>query len=136
MLVVDASVAVKWFLDEPGDREARALVERSEALIAPELIVAEVLNAISKRLLAGDADIRQGPRVAAVLPKVLAQIRSLGPLAARTLEIAAELRHPAYDCFYLALAEERQAKLVTADRRLLGRLAGTPWQDDAISLWN
>jgi predicted nucleic acid-binding protein len=136
MLVVDASVAVKWFLDEPGDREARALVERSEALIAPELIVAEVLNAIWKRLLAGDADIRQGPRVAAVLPKVLAQIRSLGPLAARALEIAAELRHPAYDCFYLALAEERRAKLVTADRRLLSRLAGTPWQEDAISLWN
>jgi predicted nucleic acid-binding protein len=136
MLVVDASVAVKWFLDEPGDREARALVERSEALIAPELIVAEVLNAIWKRLLAGDADIRQGSRVAAVLPKLLAQIRSLGPLAARALEIAAELRHPAYDCFYLALAEERRAKLVTADRRLLSRLAGTPWQEDAISLWN
>jgi predicted nucleic acid-binding protein len=136
MLVVDASVAVKWFLDEPGDREARALVERSEALIAPELIVAEVLNAIWKRLLAGDADIRQGPRVAAVLPKVLAQIRSLGPLAARALEIAAELRHPAYDCFYLALAEEQRAQLVTADRRLLSRLAGTPWQADAISLWN
>jgi predicted nucleic acid-binding protein len=35
MLVVDASVAVKWFLDEPGDREARALVEASEALIPP-----------------------------------------------------------------------------------------------------
>jgi predicted nucleic acid-binding protein len=136
MLVVDASVAVKWFLDEPGDREARALVERSEALIAPELIVAEVLNAIWKRFLAGDADIRQGPRVAAVLPKVLAQIRSLGPLAARALEIAAELRHPAYDCFYLALAEECSAKLVTADRLLLSRLAGTPWQEDAISLWN
>jgi predicted nucleic acid-binding protein len=136
MLVVDASVAVKWFLDEPGDREARALVERSEALIAPELIVAEVLNAIWKRLLAGDADIRQGPRVAAVLPEVLAQIASLGPLAARALEIAAELRHPAYDCFYLALAEERRAKLVTADRRLLSRLAGTPWQAAAISLWN
>jgi predicted nucleic acid-binding protein len=136
MLVVDASVAVKWFLDEPGDREARALVERSEALIAPELIVAEVLNAIWKRLLAGDADIRQGPRVAAVLPKVLAQIRSLGPLAARALEIAAELRHPAYDCFYLALAEERRTQLVTADRRLISRLAGTPWQENTISLWN
>jgi predicted nucleic acid-binding protein len=47
-----------------------------------------------------------------------------------------ELRHPAYECFYLALAEERRAKLVTADRRLLGRLAGTPWQEDAISLWH
>jgi predicted nucleic acid-binding protein len=87
MLVVDASVAVKWLLDQPGDREARALVEGAEALIAPELIVAEVLNAIWKRLLAGDADIRQGPRVAAALPKVLAQIGSLAPLAARALEL-------------------------------------------------
>lgn len=136
MLVVDASVAVKWFLDEPGDREARALVEGSEALIAPELIVAEVLNAIWKRLLAGDADVRQGSLVAAALPKLLAHIRSLAPLAAQALEIAAELRHPTYDCFYLALAQERRAKLVTADRRLIGRLAGTPWEDQAVGLWN
>jgi predicted nucleic acid-binding protein len=42
MLVVDASVALKWVLDEPGDREARAIIETREALIAPELIVAEV----------------------------------------------------------------------------------------------
>jgi predicted nucleic acid-binding protein len=57
-------------------------------------------------------------------------------LAGRALEIAAELRHPAYDCFYLALAEERSAKLITADRRLISGLAGTPWQEDAIRLWN
>jgi predicted nucleic acid-binding protein len=57
-------------------------------------------------------------------------------LAGRALEIAAELRHPAYDCFYLALAQERRAQLVTADRRLISRLAGTPWQENTISLWN
>lgn len=136
MLVVDASVAVKWFLDEPGDREARTLVEGLEPLIAPELIVAEVLNAIWKRLLKGDADVRQGPRVAAALPKLLARVHSLQPLATRALEIAAELRHPVYDGFYLALAEAENAKLVTADRRLAGRLSGTPWAERVISLWN
>jgi predicted nucleic acid-binding protein len=136
MLVVDASVAVKWFLDEPGDREARTLVEGPEPLIAPQLIVAEVLNAIWRRLIAGEADVRQGPRVASALPKVLAQVHALAPLAARALEIAAELRHPAYDCFYLALAEDQSAKLVTADRRLAGRLSGTPWAERVISLWN
>ena len=88
MLVVDASVAVKWFLDEPGDREARTLVEGIEPLIAPELIVAEVLNAIWKRLMAGEADTRQGPHVALALPRVLAQIHSLAPLAERSLELA------------------------------------------------
>jgi predicted nucleic acid-binding protein len=40
MLVVDSSVAVKWFLEEPGDREAVALLRSGERLIAPELIIA------------------------------------------------------------------------------------------------
>ena len=44
MLVVDCSVAVKWFLEEPGDREALALLRAGERLIAPELIIAELIN--------------------------------------------------------------------------------------------
>jgi hypothetical protein len=35
MLVVDASVAIKWFSVEPGDREAFALLDRA-SLIARE----------------------------------------------------------------------------------------------------
>ncbi|HVC62704.1 MAG TPA: type II toxin-antitoxin system VapC family toxin [Acetobacteraceae bacterium] len=49
------------------------------------------------------------------------------PLAARALAIAAAIEHPAYDCFYLALAELRDTRLVTADRRLRSRLVATPW---------
>jgi predicted nucleic acid-binding protein len=56
MLVVDASVAVKWFLVEPGDREALALLDGDEPLIAPELVVAEVVNAVWKRLVSGGID--------------------------------------------------------------------------------
>jgi predicted nucleic acid-binding protein len=136
MLVVDASVAIKWFLVEPGDREALALLDSDHPLIAPELVVAEVVNAVSKRLIGGGIDRAQAADVPLAIVKMFAELRSVISLAGRALQIAAELRHPAYDCFYLALAEERQAKLVTADRRLLGRLAGTPWQEDAISLWN
>ncbi len=50
--------------------------------------------------------------------------------------MAVDLRHPVYDCFYLALAEAEEAPLVTADRRLLTRLTGTPWEERAVSLWN
>ena len=55
-------------------------------------------------------------------------------LAGRALELASRLRHPAYDCFYLALAEARSAHFVTADRRLLDRLVGTPWAERAVGL--
>ena len=136
MLVVDASVALKWVLDEPGDREARALVETGEPLIAPELIVAEVVNVAWKRLLATEITSRQAAVIAAEVPRVFAELLAIGPLRMRALEIASELRHPAYDCFYVALAEARDVKLITADRRLAAKLAGSRWQDRCLTLWN
>jgi predicted nucleic acid-binding protein len=46
----------------------------------------------------------------------------------RALAVALELRHPAYDCFYVALAEQRGCQLVTADDRLIRRCAGTSFE--------
>ena len=128
MLIVDASVAVKWMLDEAGDLEARAIIERRVPLIAPELIVAEVTNVAWKRHVKGDIPLRQARLIAAEVPRVFAQLFALRPLRGRALAIALELRHAVYDCFYLALAEERDATMVTADRRLVARLAGSRWE--------
>jgi predicted nucleic acid-binding protein len=52
----------------------------------------------------------------------------------RALAIAIELRHPAYDCFYLALAERNTSPLVTADDRLIRRCADTPFEKLVQSL--
>jgi len=128
IVVVDASVAVKWFIHEPDRPAARRLLEPDSRLIAPELLVAEVASAMWKRVMAGEGDARQAPLTAASLPRFFARLLPLAPLAARALEIAAALRHPVYDCFYLALAESEDTMLVTADRRLIGRLAGSRWE--------
>ena len=135
-LVVDASVAAKWFLVEPGDREALALLDGPDRLIAPELVVAEVMNVVWKRLIAGTIDRLQATEIPGELPRLFAELCPIAPLAARALAIAEALRHPAYDCFYLALAEARSAGLVTADRRFAQRLAGTPWAPLATTLWS
>jgi predicted nucleic acid-binding protein len=127
IVVVDASVAVKWFIHEPDRPAARRLLEPESRLIAPDLIVAEVASAMWRRVMAGEGDARQGPLSAASLPRFFVRLLPLAPLAARAVEIAAELRHPVYDCFYLALAESEDATLVTANRRLTGRLAGSRW---------
>jgi predicted nucleic acid-binding protein len=136
MLVVDASVAVKWFIVEPGRPEARRLLDAPDSLVTPELIVAEVVNVVWKRLMAEAIDQAQAADVPRELPRLFAELCPLATLAERTLAIAEELRHPAYDCFYLALAEARDARLVTADRRFAQRLAGTPWQARTTTLWN
>lgn len=127
IVVVDASVAIKWFILEPDRDAARRLLEPGYRLIAPELVVAEVSNAMWRRVMAGQGDARQASATAASLPRFFGFLVSLIPLAARALQIAAELGHPVYDCFYLALAESENASLVTADRRLIGRLAGSRW---------
>jgi predicted nucleic acid-binding protein len=134
MMVIDASVAAKWFIVEPGAQAARELVESNNVLIAPELIVAEVLNVAWKRLIANGLEWDQLASVPDALPKLFAELWPTVWLAGRAFEIAAELRHPVYDCFYLALAEREDATFVTADRRLIGRLAGSRWDGLCRSL--
>jgi predicted nucleic acid-binding protein len=136
MLVVDCSVAVKWFLEEPGDREALALLRSGEQLVAPELIVAEIVNVLWRRVTTGAIEPSQAADVPQAIVRTFAELWPLAPLAPRTFAIATELRHPAYDCFYLALAEAKDARLVTADRRFAQRLAGTRWQARTTTLWS
>nr|WP_294519284.1 type II toxin-antitoxin system VapC family toxin [uncultured Rhodopila sp.] len=66
---------------------------------------------------------------------VLAALVSLTTLAPRAVTISRELDHPVYDCFYLALAEAREATLVTADARLLRRINRTRWSPMAMNLY-
>ena len=53
MLVVDASVAVKWLIEEPGTADAMDLLNGSDAVIALDLVVAEVANVVWKHLIRG-----------------------------------------------------------------------------------
>jgi len=116
-LVIDASVAVKWVLIEPGS--PRALALRNEGgLIAPSLIAAEVGNALWKAVRR-DGFARQDALDA--IRTILLAFDALIPiedLRLRALELSLELDHPIYDCFYLALAERERAPLVCMDSSL------------------
>jgi predicted nucleic acid-binding protein len=127
MPVVDASVAFKWVVREEGSEAARALVAAGEPLVAPELVLVEVANAAWKGVRRGLVAPEQLAAATERLPDWLDQIHPVRPLLPRAVAIARELGHPVYDCVYLALAERAAAVLVTADQRLLARVAGTPW---------
>src|SRR4051794_18816481 len=59
-------------------------------------------------------------------PRYFREIANAGPLLGRALDIALAFDHPVYDCLYVALAERRGERLLTADRRLLKRFEATP----------
>ncbi len=133
-LVVDASVACKWFVEEAGSAAAAVLLEGGESLVAPDLVVAEVCNALWRKLRAGEIAAEQAEAGVEGLAGLFDDLVPSGRLAVDAFAIAKALRHPVYDCFYLALAEHGDTRLVTADAALLGRLAGTPWARRAMGL--
>jgi len=73
-ITIDASVAVKWFVDEPGTDKAIQLLESDDQLIAPELIISEVANAVWRRAAAGDIDREQAMAIPHALMQVLSDV--------------------------------------------------------------
>ena len=132
-LVVDASVALKWVVEEEGSEAALALKGRD--LAAPSLMRVEVANAL-RTLVARRAI---APATALDLFGLLqeAPVALIEPddaLERRALEIALDLGHPVYDCVYLALAERMGRVLVTADGRLLRAVRATEHAARVIAL--
>lgn len=119
-LVVDASVAAKWVLPESDSDKAENLRRTGETLIAPTLIVAEIGNAVWKRAVRGEMSSAEAVDAVETATALLASLVPVEQLAARAIELSISLRHPIYDCFYLALAEREGAPIITADAKLLG----------------
>ena len=117
-IVVDASVAVKWFSEEVRSREAEAIFAAAEPIVAPDLVLAEIGSALAKKVT---AKILKKPQAMTAIADAALYFDRLVPsieLAARATELAIEYRHPIYDCFYLALAEREKIAFVTDDEKL------------------
>jgi predicted nucleic acid-binding protein len=110
------------------------LLERGDVLIAPDLIIPEVCNAAWKGVRRGMMLASQQANAATRLPAILDELVPSAQLAPRAATLALQLDHAAYDCFYLALAEQRSGILISADRRLIQRLANTMWSGLAADL--
>jgi predicted nucleic acid-binding protein len=123
--VIDASVAVKWLLPEPGSAAAAALLEGPRKLIAPDLLRIEAAAAITRRVRLGQLSAADAQRMCehwleslesgSVL--LLPAVDHIGSAIALALEI----KHPLQDCLYLAVARAYDAALVTSDPALRDR---------------
>jgi predicted nucleic acid-binding protein len=115
-VVIDASVAIKWVVQEPGSAAALAL--RRGRLLAPDLLIAECANILWKKARLGEHTQAEALVAARLLEHADIELAPMRPLLHRATELSIALGHPAYDCFYLALAETRSCAMVTADERL------------------
>lgn len=126
-MIVDASVAARWFLDEPGAEGAQALLHSGEPLFAPDLILVEVAGALRAAVFSGAIDRQDAFMACRRLGEAFEALTPSTRLAPRALELALDLKLGVSACCYLALAEERGEVLVSADRVLIHALRQGPF---------
>ena len=126
-LILDASVALRWFVDQPGSEAAASWLKvfayDPEVFLAPDILRFEVFGALARLQPRRDPDWsvrcferfdRLGIRT---LPTDMALFR-------RALALSRNLSVAGYDALYLAHAESLGLRWLTADQRALRRLRG------------
>ncbi len=130
MIVVDASLAVKWFLEEPlSDAAGEILTAHSGDINVPDIMLAEVAGVL----------VRNANMVKVSRPHILAALDRFDSLLAdgdlvahrssrlavrQSADMAITIGHPLKDCIYLALAMELGCDLVTCDARFVAKAKG------------
>jgi predicted nucleic acid-binding protein len=130
MIVVDASLAAKWLIEEPDSPAALAFLRRfSGEMRAPDLIAIEVCGAIVRRANMGELPCEGAISGFAAWHDIvetgsIEQISGSPEQLGAAAELALGISHPLKDCMYLALAVELDCELATCDRPLIekGRL--------------
>ena len=124
-LVVDASVAVKWLVEEDYSEIADKLLDERHQLFAPRLMASEVGNALWRKARLGEMERSQAGLLAAAIPQMAINWMSDEAVCPDAVRLSLALDHPVYDCVYLALAHRIGATLVTADVQFADALLET-----------
>ena len=123
-IVIDASIAVKWLCREVLTDGARDLLKAPESLVAPDWILVEAASSFWKKVKKSELLEVHASRHLETLPRFFTTLYPAADLVEEAFGLAFRLRHPVYDCLYLALAMREGSRLVTADERFFAAIEG------------
>ncbi len=124
ILVIDASVAVKWFVDEERFDLARDVFREGVELVAPDLLLVEVANAMRNKVRLGLMTLKQAQESLVALPNLFGRLLGPRDTFVEAFEFALAINHPVRDCMYLACARVLGAMLLTDDETLYLKAGG------------
>lgn len=133
-LVIDSCVCVKWVIREQDSERAINLLSSDAELIAPDLVLLEVANALWKNVRRGLITAERAQLRLGDLPGFFNRLLPSTELVAEALSLGLTIDLPIYDCAYVIASRRTGAKLVTADTKLVGKLADTPDRQNVIHL--
>jgi predicted nucleic acid-binding protein len=126
LLVVDASVVIKWFVPEDYDSDALRLRDSSDECVVPDLLFAEVSNVMWMKVRRGVLSEDEAMRAIDDLKLMKLATVSCHDLANGALSLSMATGRSAYDSMYLALALRLKTRLITADMKFLKAIKSHP----------
>ena len=87
-----------------------------------------------RKIREGEVSREHAERAVRAIPEQITRFVPARGLLLPALDISVELRHPIYDCLYLALADYEGAVLVTDDRVFLRKTADSRWRENVLSM--
>ncbi len=118
-VVIDASIIVAAFTDEPERPQARRLIADPKLrLVAPELVQLEAGNAFWKRVRRREWTAAQHEHAMRALIDMRIELTPVRTLVRRAAQLSVDHDHPIYDCTYVALAQRERGMVATLDERL------------------
>jgi predicted nucleic acid-binding protein len=129
MIIVDASVALKWFVEEPLYSCARHILEYQLDMQAPDYILIEVANAARKKATRGEIVNDHARQIVKLVTEAIPTLIPASKILGQAMEMALALDHPIYDCLYLACLTDRHDGLVTADKKFFNKVKQTDRAD-------
>jgi predicted nucleic acid-binding protein len=135
--VVDAGVAIKWYVPEIHEREAKRFLNPAYTLHVPDLLFPEFGNIVWKKarlLKAPEITMKEARDIIDLLLNVTLTIHPMTPLLRVAYDLAlGPKRATVYDCCYLALAIALGCRLATADQAFYNAFISGP--NGAHLLW-
>lgn len=126
--IIDASVAIKWFVPEIHSDAALRSRYGGSHLYVPAFMILELGNILAKKIRLNELTARDGETILRELKRLPLQRHADERLFAAAYRLALDTRSSLYDCLYLALAEVVDGIMVTADRKFVSTLADGPYK--------
>lgn len=127
--VVDASVAVKWFVPESHTAIAKDIMLQPGTTHVPDLFRAEVVSVLCRKIQVKELSADEGREAVTAFMQLPLQFHPTADLLVPAFEIALESRQYVYDCVYLILAAQLNLRMVTADKRFYKAIQKTEFRN-------
>jgi len=134
--VIDASVAIKWFIPEIHSESALRVRYAQSQFHVPEFITLELGNVLAKKIRRRELMQAEGEAILREIKHLPLRRHSDGRLFPVAYQLALATQRSLYDCLYLALAGVVDGAVITADHKFYAALANGPYSTKVIWVEN